>query len=451
MSDRETKSADQPHVAEGVAVDAAPTAPVEERSADPQAARPAGTGKMEALARFARRVLDAYSNDNGPQAAAMLTYTSLLSMVPLMAVGFGSLAAFPVFENLSADLQDFVFQNFVPAAGEAVQLHLSEFAAKASRMTAVGIVFLVLTALMLMSNIDKALNRIWRVAKHRSLLKSFLVYWAVLTLGPLLIGASLALTSYLVSLPFLAEADMELGIRAKLLGALPVLSAALAFSLLYLIVPNRRVRVLDALAGGIFAALLFEVAKRLFAWYVTAFPTYEAIYGALAAAPIFLIWVYLSWSVILLGAQVAYVRGLRGAVSLEGLTDGQQVFVGIYRMLCELCEAQGQGGGVSVDEEGSAGLDHAGRCLAMQKLEAAGLVARLADGGWVLSRGRDDLTLEHVYQASGQVLPDVSEFENSEHPWDRHLAALLGGSAETLATILKRPLQEGPLIDQSPD
>ena len=168
-------------------------------------------------------------------------------------------------------------------------------------MSAIAITFLFLLALLLISAIDKSLNKIWQVTEKRRVITSFSMYWMVLTLGPVLVGSSIAATSYIVSLVSLGEYDV-LGISNVLLRLLPLFISAMAFMVLYLMVPNKEVPAKYALIGSIAAAILFEIAKKGFALYVTQIPSYQAIYGALAGIPILFLWVYLSWLIVLTGA-----------------------------------------------------------------------------------------------------------------------------------------------------
>ena len=222
-----------------------------------------------------------------------LSYVTLLSMVPLLAVTFSAFSLFPVFQEWRGELEAFVFKNFVPTMGEAIQGHFLRFIENATKMTPVGLVILILLALLLIYSIDHTLNHIWRVRKNRRLIVSFSIYWVVLTLGPVLIGTSLLTTSYLLSLTGFEENTL-LAVRKLFLESLPYLASFSSFLLLYLVVPNTSVHFWSALSGAMIAAILFELSKSAFALYFTHFPVYQAIYGALAIIPLLFIWVYVS-------------------------------------------------------------------------------------------------------------------------------------------------------------
>lgn len=256
------------------------------------------------LGRFARLVLQRLRQDRCNRVAGELSFTTLLALVPLTTVSIAVLSLFPVFETWMHTAQEFIYGNFVPAAGDAVSQYLQQFAANAGRLTVWGLLFLIVTALLLMATIEHAFNDIWHVAQPRKRIYRFLGYWAVLTLGPILIGLSLSVTAYLLSLPVFLGAGAARGLRALMLAVAPSVFEMAAFMLMYVVVPNHRVRWRHALVGSIVAAILFEVAKRAFAWFVLSFSTYHVIYGALAALPVFLVWIYLSWMVVLLGAVV---------------------------------------------------------------------------------------------------------------------------------------------------
>lgn len=236
--------------------------------------------------------------------AGNLAYVSLLSLVPLVAVIFALFAAFPSFADVSIQLKAFIFKNFVPASGTVIQNYLDQFVANVNKMTAIGTSGLVITALLLMYSIDSALNTIWRSERKRPIVYSFAIYWMILTLGPLLVGASLAISSYLLSLRWASVTGMswliDYGLRF-----FPLLFSWLSFWLLYSLVPTRQVLSKDALTGALVAGLLFELGKKGFALYVTMFPSYQLVYGVLAVIPILFVWVYWTWCIVLLGAEIS--------------------------------------------------------------------------------------------------------------------------------------------------
>ncbi|MDH4585074.1 virulence factor BrkB family protein [Pseudomonas sp. BN415] len=252
---------------------------------------------------FWRFLLQRFIADRGTNSAAALTYTSLFAVVPMMTVTFTMLSAIPAFQGTGEQIQSFIFRNFVPSTGETLQEYLRGFTVQARHLTWVGVGLLVVTAFMMLVTIEKAFNTIWRVRQPRRGVSSFLLYWAILSLGPLLLGAGFAVSTYITSLSLLSGPDALIGAKT-LLGFMPLLSSIAAFTLIYAAVPNARVPVRHALAGGVFTALLFEAAKALFGLYVSFFPGYQLIYGAFATVPLFLLWIYLSWVIVLFGAEL---------------------------------------------------------------------------------------------------------------------------------------------------
>lgn len=232
-----------------------------------------------------------------------LAYISLLSLVPLVTVMFSMLSAFPMFAEFQTNLESFVYANVIPSRGEEIQAYISRFIGNTGSMTAIGILALVFVALLLIHNIDKTLNKIWRVTTRPRLIISFSIYWMILTLGPILFGLSIGVTSYLVSLSTFAD-DYTPGFSTLVLSVVPYVVSLAAFFILYLVVPNTKVQLKHAFWGALLATILFELSKRGFALYVTHFPTYQTIYGALALLPILFVWVHLSWMVVLLGAEL---------------------------------------------------------------------------------------------------------------------------------------------------
>lgn len=241
--------------------------------------------------------------DRLTQAAGSLTFTTLLSIVPLLTVALALSTAFPAFDRVMEGLQDWVIDNFLPDAGlDEVVDQLNMFTEGVGRLTAIGLALLGVLAIMLMLTIDDVLNRIFRVERKRPIAQRLMMYWAVLTLGPLLIGLGISMTSALVvsSLGILKLDDLA----QSALRLLPFLLTWAALASLYILVPNRPVAARHALSGAFIAGLAFEAAKRGFAVYVTHFPAYEIIYGTFATLLMFLVWLYVSWLVVLAGATL---------------------------------------------------------------------------------------------------------------------------------------------------
>ncbi|MBY5948614.1 virulence factor BrkB family protein [Photobacterium rosenbergii] len=268
--------------------------------------------------------------------AGSMAYVTLLSLVPLITVVLSALSSFPVFAGLGELLQNFVIENFVPAAGEVVKQYLNEFVANAGKMTAVGVGALFVVAMMLISSIDKSLNYIWRVHEKRRPVISFSIYWMVLTLGPILVGTSIAVSSYLGSLNLLGS-DAVNGLLQRSLRWLPVVMSSSAFLGLYLLVPNTKVRFRHALVGAVIASILFELSKKGFALYITNFPSYQVIYGALAVVPILFVWVYLCWCIVLFGAEITASLGEKSHWHPE--TKGWQTTVPTQAELSDIQQA----------------------------------------------------------------------------------------------------------------
>ena len=246
-----------------------------------------------------------FRDDHLGLTAGSLTFTTLISLVPLVTVMLALFTAFPMFSRFQGALQQYFLQTLVPDnIAKPVLMALTQFAGKANKLGSAGLIFLGFTALALMFTIDRTLNAIWRVPKPRPMAQRVLVYWAALTLGPLLLGASLSLTSYAVSASRGIVSELP-GLLGWVLGLLQFALLATGMAGLFRFVPNTHVRWAHAAAGGLFVALGFELAKRGLAWYVGLVPTYSVVYGAFATLPILLLWVYLGWVIVLLGAVIA--------------------------------------------------------------------------------------------------------------------------------------------------
>jgi membrane protein len=398
--------------------------------------------------RLARHVWTHFRQDRCFEEAASLGFTSLLAMVPLLAVVFGIVSVFPVFDEWSNSLRYFIFRNFLPRSGEQIVPYINTFLDSVSGLTLPGTIFLILTALLLMVRVEVAFNRIWRVDRNRTLTNRIVMYWAILTLGPLLIAAAVALS-----------AQEVIGVSG-FLGELPTwmnsagifLLTWLLFALFFFVVPNRGVRTRHALAGALLTTVLFTLARAGFVAYISN-ASYDVIYGALATVPLFLFWLYLVWIVILLGASLA--------ASLTTFSDYSRYdsswpqrweLLLAYRLVGHLGDAQARGAALSRNQlmelEPKA-----------SELQIVDLLARLRDerivtsdddGNWLLLRDLATLTLGELYRLGDYFLPvaearampqssarDQAFVEALEHLrrhgegfWDRPLKAMYGATKE---------------------
>ncbi|NNJ92607.1 MAG: virulence factor BrkB family protein [Gammaproteobacteria bacterium] len=391
---------------------------------------------------FLKLLLSRFMSNNSLQNAAAMTYTTLLSLVPLIAVSIAVFSVFPIADQVSLAVQDFVFENFVPASSDVLQSYLDEFSGKAAKMTGTSFVFLVIVAVMLMASIDQAFNRIWRVKRKRGFMKQFMVYWSVLSLGPILIALSIAVTSYIISLPLLSDSGV-LKPAGKLLVFAPVAVSAIAFMLMYSVIPNRPVPLKHALMGGFVAAILFELSKRGFGFYVTHFPTYEAIYGALATIPIFLVWLYLCWLVTLLGAEFTYCLSVYRYQKSDDNWQGDKL-LDVLQILSRLWRAQQRGEALSLEqltEELKTASEEQIENLLI-RMQLSGLVLNTMKYEWALGRDLSHLTLAQLFDMRSLLLPTTDEINSYDGEAAASIRPLLGKVSESSAGIMQIPLDE---------
>ena len=340
---------------------------------------------------MARFIIECGVREKLLEVASSLTFTTVLAIVPLLAVALSLFTAFPLFGEFSLALQGFLAHHLMPTEiSDTIMEHLNAFAAQASHLTAVGGLFLLVTALLLIMTIDSALNDLWHVHKQRPFLQRFLVYWAVISVGPVLMGASLWTTTYLAreSMGLVTQMPVVIESAAYLL---PFLLTGFGFTVLFLIVPNRSVEWKDAAAGGCLAALLLEVMKRGFAFYIAQFPTYAVIYGAFATVPVFLLWVYLSWLGVLVGALLsANLPAMRsGRWSIVSHASGD--FLDALQIISELARVRGsRPAGISSRELASfVDLPQTSLSPILESLSDLGLVTNSYSGWgserWVLA------------------------------------------------------------------
>lgn len=368
--------------------------------------------QFKLLANFVVLVYRRFKEERCFQLCGSLTFTTLLALVPLITIMLTVVTAFPVFDEIVETLRSFVVTNLVPeASSKLIAVYMQQFADNAARLTALGIVLLGVTSIMLMLTIDRAFNTIWRVKRPRPLIQRVLIYWSVLTIGPLLVGGSLSLTSWLLTQSMgLGKQAPELAIAV--LRLVPLMLTSVAFGFLYRTVPNRQVTVLDAAVGGIIAAFAFEAMKIGFGHFVARIATYKLVYGTFASLPIFLMWIYLSWVVVVFAAVITAVLPYwrSGGVLLKQPPGAQ--FVEAVEILKLLHRAYVEGRVLNLQQLRIAvKLSWEDAEAILDKLVAAGWVAKLQGNGWVLARDAGEIRAGEVFQmfVFGREAADVSE------------------------------------------
>ena len=327
---------------------------------------------LDTLRTLARR----FKADRLGITASSLTFTTLIALVPLVTVMLAVFSAFPIFGKFQSALQTYFFQSLVPEQiARPVLAGLTQFAAKSRSLGSVGLAFLVFTALALMLTIDRTLNGIWRVRRPRPIARRVMVYWAAATLGPLLLGISLSLTSYALSASKGLVSAMPGGIGI-LLNLLEFGLLALGVAALFRHVPNTHVRWRHALAGGVFVALGFQLAKEALGWYLASIPSYSVVYGAFATVPILLIWIYISWVIVLLGAVIAaYAPSLQMQVASLPDTPGRRFELALALLQQLLASRQPGPPGLSGEA--------LSRRLRIDPLQVESVLELLVQIGWV--------------------------------------------------------------------
>ncbi|MDP4302146.1 YihY family inner membrane protein [Leptothrix discophora] len=364
-------------------------------------------------------------------AASSLTFTTLIALVPLATVMFAVFTAFPMFGSFRKALEVYFLQNLVPdQIARPVLMQLTSFATKAHRVGSVGLVFLGFTAIALLLTIDRALNAIWRVRRQRPIAQRVLVYWAIATLGPLIAGVSLSMTSYALSASKGFVSALPGGV-SLLLDLTEFLLMASGMASLYRFVPATQVRWAHAWAGGIFVAIGFDLAKRALAVYLQATPVYSTIYGAFAAVPILLVWIYVSWVIVLMGAVIAaYAPSLQMRVVRPAALPGWRFTLALtlLRALAEVRETERRGLGMTALVER----------LHVDPLQIEPLIEQLLRLDWIgrLDEGGDSRLVLLVDPATTPLAPLCEALLLAPQPQNRAFAVAMGWQERRLADAL---------------
>ncbi len=349
-----------------------------------------------------RRFLD----DRLLEAAGALAFTTLFALVPLSMVVFGALSAFPVFGQWRDQLTQYIFSNFVPSSASAVQGYLQDLTSNTGKLTAAGAIALVLSVLVTLTSVETTFNRIWRVPTARPKFSRFLVYWTVLTLGALVGASSLALSTQFFALAIFETAPGRL-LETVMLRLAPMAIELLCFATIFKVVPHRTVKWRHAVAGALLSVLLFELVKQAMGFYFGRFGNYQAIYGPLAVIPIMMLWIYLGWVAILLGASFASsMSAFRYQPAAMRLPLGYEMY-GLLRMLGRFSQARQEGRGLHSDEiqQLEPLLTDSLVQQMLGQLDAIDLVSRAETGEWLLARDLDDITLAELYEACHLRVP----------------------------------------------
>jgi membrane protein len=405
---------------------------------------------------FAIYVLRRFNADGCFAAAGALSYAALVSLVPLAAIALGSLSVFPIFSRLHDQLLGLVFRYFVPSIGEQAGWWFRTFADSAAQTTAIGVIGIAATGVLLLATVEDQLNLIWRVTAPRPWGQRVIAYWTLITLGPLLVGLSLSLSTYFeiaarrVGFGQAAFLWLESGWLNGVARAIPALLEVVALTLVYWLIPNCAVRWRDSGLGAVIATAALEMLKVGFTIYIGAMSYYQTVYGALAAIPIFLLWMYISWVAVLLGAEVAAALPHWRIDERIGKGSASGVQLGLsLALIAALTKAQRSGMALSTRalaaelEVSTTVIDEQ-----MKPLATAGFVAHTQNGCWVLAWNPDNATLRDLYKAlhlpvAGGWLGDVST------AWQRWVAAALRRVATAEAAAMEMTI--GTLVDEIRD
>lgn len=241
-------------------------------------------------------------NDTILRVASSLSYTSLIAVVPLFTIGLSVFSAFPVFEQIKEPMKEFLINTLAPTAEQEFSQYFSEIVTTAGQLTTIGIISLAITAVLMLSTIESSLNFIFKVSRHRRITTRITLYWTVITLGPLLLGTAFSMRGYIYTLQQLMPEDFVS--TQTLFSVLPSLMTMLTLILVYVLVPNKKVRITSAMVGAFVSVLIFSFLRKAFTFAILKSATYKIVYGALATIPVFLIWMYLAWAVVIFGAVV---------------------------------------------------------------------------------------------------------------------------------------------------
>ncbi len=393
---------------------------------------------------FLQVMLEQFRDNDCIKSAGFLTYVTLFALVPFMTVTYSMFSIIPAFQGLGTQLQELIFANMVPQTGEEVLSYLRTFSEQARKLTIVGVAFLVISAYFMLTNIEKNFNSIWGGMRGRSGLSKFLLYWAVLTLGPLLLGAGLAMSTYLASLRLFMDEYRALGWLTWIFGLSPWVLTTATFTLLFAAVPNCKVPLRDAFIGGLVTAVAFEILKALFG-LVVANSAMTSIYGAFAIVPMFLLWVNISWMTILAGGVLVHTIGVYKVTLRE---KGYPDLVAALLVLWHFHKRANEGSGIKDQELFQLGLSSNQWQRIIESLQRHRMIATTNQGNLVLCRNLHKVTVNQL--VSILRLPSLTPEapgDLKQVPWYASFSERLEGIGDYTREQLDMTLAE--LFEQS--
>lgn len=391
---------------------------------------------------FVLFVLRRFEADRCREQAGSLTYTTLFAVVPMLTVFLVIISSIKALEPARQQLQQLIYSNFLPKTTIAFDKVLTAFTDKSNNLTIIGILFLFVTTVMMLTSIENVFNRIWRVREKRGGMIGFMRYWTIISLGPIILGSAFVLSSTVASMNLLSShlAGYEVD-GAFLLWAISFTLSILGFFILYWTIPNRSVPIKAALFAGIFSASVFELLKNLFGYIMSNFTSYEIIYGAFAALPIFLLWIFLSWNIVLLGVEISYAL----TAFYTGKEQRRHPVIMLLDIL-QLFHLKQQNGESMSDKEA---LDVLGReeighwPSYVLLLEQQNLVKRTDNNEYVLVRNLTQVDFWSFYKSLPYPLPrrpDVKNIHLDDHEWMQRIGPMFEEADDYLAAKLSLPL-----------
>lgn len=390
---------------------------------------------------FVLFVIRRFEADRCREQAGSLTYTTLFAVVPMLTVFLVIISSIKALEPARQQLQQLIYSNFLPKTTIAFDKAFNAFTDKSSNLTIIGILFLFVTTVMMLTSIETVFNRIWRVRETRGGIVGFMRYWTIISLGPILLGSAFVISSAVASLTVLSDNFVGYEVNGKFIfWCISFALTVLGFFILNWTIPNRRVPIKAALIAGVFSAIVFELLKNLFGYIMSNFTSYEIVYGAFAAVPIFLLWIFLSWNIVLLGVEISYAL----TAFYSGKEQNRHPVIILLDLLELFYKKQLKGHAVSDEEALSVlGREEIGRWPSyVEMLEQQKLIRRTDNDDYVLVRNLDQVDFWSFYRQLPYPLPQRQALGNL-HPddeWMEKLGPTLIETDDYLSAKLAIPL-----------